>query len=155
MDLDLPRCDTHDRDELSEDGSFCNECAADGWSGELSFGHWLDPLNDGIAWVVVGGESGPKARPMHPDWARSLRDQCAAAHVPFIFKQWGEWAQGTTLDGNFVHAMAEGPQFRSRASGRDTHDYGDGYAAVRIGKHAAGRLLDGQLHDGYPEVKNA
>lgn len=46
----------------------------------------------GLHWVVVGGESGPKARPMHPDWARSLRDQCAAAGVQYLFKQWGEWA---------------------------------------------------------------
>ena len=45
-----------------------------------------------IDWVVAGGESGRRARPMHPDWARSLRDQCAAAGVPFFFKQWGEWA---------------------------------------------------------------
>lgn len=44
-----------------------------------------------IDWVVVGGESGPRARPMHPDWARSLRDQCAAAGVPLVFKQWGEY----------------------------------------------------------------
>ncbi|MFJ3021447.1 DUF5131 family protein [Streptomyces tendae] len=45
----------------------------------------------GIDWVIVGGESGPKARAMHPEWARSLRDQCASADVPFFFKQWGEW----------------------------------------------------------------
>jgi protein gp37 len=50
-----------------------------------------DPLSSPLDWVIVGGESGPKARPMHPDWARSLRDQCAAAGVPFFFKQWGEW----------------------------------------------------------------
>lgn len=57
-----------------------------------------DTLNLGAArpsidWVICGGESGPNARPMHPDWARSLRDQCAAAAVPFLFKQWGEWAE--------------------------------------------------------------
>ncbi|RVT96307.1 phage Gp37/Gp68 family protein [Rhodovarius crocodyli] len=45
-----------------------------------------------IDWVIVGGESGPQARPMHLDWARSLRDQCAAAGVPFHFKQWGTWS---------------------------------------------------------------
>lgn len=44
-----------------------------------------------LDWVIVGGESGPGARPMHPDWALSLRDQCSAAGVPFFFKQWGEW----------------------------------------------------------------
>jgi len=49
-----------------------------------------------IDWVIVGGESGPGARPMHPDWVRSIRDQCQAAGVPFFFKQWGEWLRGTT-----------------------------------------------------------
>ncbi|CAN5649014.1 phage Gp37/Gp68 family protein [soil metagenome] len=48
-------------------------------------------IGNAIDWVIVGGESGPDARPMHPDWARSLRDECAAAGVPFLFKQWGEW----------------------------------------------------------------
>jgi protein gp37 len=50
-------------------------------------------------WVIVGGESGPKARPMHPDWARSLRDQCLAAGVPFLFKQWGNWRAAAWFDG--------------------------------------------------------
>jgi protein gp37 len=45
-----------------------------------------------INWVIVGGESGPGARPVHPDWVRSIRDQCVAAGVPFFFKQWGEWS---------------------------------------------------------------
>lgn len=49
-------------------------------------------VGNSIGWVVLGGESGPKARPMHPQWARSLRDQCVSAKVPFLFKQWGEWA---------------------------------------------------------------
>lgn len=53
-------------------------------------------MEGSIDWVVVGGESGPKARPMHPDWARSLRDQCVAAGVPFFFKQWGEWSPFAT-----------------------------------------------------------
>src|SRR5205085_11375271 len=44
---------------------------------------------DGLHWLIVGGESGPGSRPIHPDWARSLRDQCAAAGVLFFFKQWG------------------------------------------------------------------
>ncbi|MBY0430173.1 MAG: phage Gp37/Gp68 family protein, partial [Rhodospirillales bacterium] len=55
----------------------------------------LHPPHARLDWVIVGGESGPKARPMHPDWARSLRDQCADAGVPFLFKQWGEWLPGT------------------------------------------------------------
>jgi protein gp37 len=52
----------------------------------------LDSYVGLLDWVVVGGESGPGARPMHPHWALSLRDQCVAAEVPFFFKQWGEWA---------------------------------------------------------------
>lgn len=85
----------------------------------------------GIDWVVVGGESGPKARPMHPDWARSLRDQCAAVGVPFLFKQWGEWATGANGD-------------------YSQHKWVDGSVSYRCGKKASGRLLDGVQHDGYP-----
>lgn len=91
-------------------------------------------------WVIVGGESGPGARPMHPDWARSLRDQCEAAGVPFMFKQWGEWAP------------ANGPEFiRQGGSRRDLYVCMWGEMA-RVGKKAAGRLLDGRTHDGYPAL---
>lgn len=71
--------------------------------GPISLEAWLTPLdNDGIDWAIVGGESGPGARPMHPEWARSLRDQCVAAAVPFFFKQWGgrtPKSGGRELDG--------------------------------------------------------
>ena len=46
-----------------------------------------------IDWVIVGGESGPGARPMHPDWVRDIRDRCQAARIPFFFKQWGTWGK--------------------------------------------------------------
>ncbi|QOV95238.1 phage Gp37/Gp68 family protein [Novosphingobium sp. ES2-1] len=82
----------------------------------------------GIDWVIAGGESGPGARPMHPDWARSLRDQCAAAGVPFHFKQWGEWAPRDIFDD---------------VAGLTTQ-------IVRVGKKRAGRLLDGVEHNGFP-----
>lgn len=88
----------------------------------------------GLHWVIVGGESGPGARPMHPHWARSLRDQCAAAGVPFLFKQWGEWL-GAGQDGEHDHEPIE-----LNASDEP----------ARVGKKAAGRLLDGQQHDGFP-----
>lgn len=60
-----------------------------------------------IDWVIVGGESGKDARPMHPDWARSIRDQCASAGVPFFFKQWGEWRNGSllTLESKYKHEI--------------------------------------------------
>lgn len=72
---------------------------------------------EGIDWVIVGGESGPRARPMHPDWVRDIRDRCVEADVPFFFKQWGEWspeegvrrvgkrAAGRNLDGRVWDEM--------------------------------------------------
>ena len=86
-----------------------------------------------IDWVICGGESGPKARPMHPAWARSLRDQCAAAKVPFLFKQHGEWwpAGARIIEGKEMVMMGN-------------------EAMYRVGKRAAGRLLDGREHNEFP-----
>lgn len=112
-----------------------------------------------LDWVVVGGESGPNARPMHPTWARSLRDQCAAAGVPYLFKQWGEFVSGSDApcDLNFCYN-------NSTVGGWVNHEGGyslgetarptatDAAHVFRIGKKAAGRLLDGMLHDEYPET---
>lgn len=97
----------------------------------------LEPLlgpiqlaHGGLDWVIVGGESGPHARPMHPDWVRSLRHQCQIAGLPFLFKQWGEWLfpGQRGADGDLI--PADQP--------------------VKVGKKAAGRLLDGELWDGMP-----
>lgn len=92
----------------------------------------------GIDWVIVGGESGPQARPMHPDWARSIRDQCQAAGVPFFFKQWGEW-------------LPRGQRF---GNGWFNHP-APGVVYDRVGKHAAGRLLDGVEHNNVPQAVRA
>lgn len=92
--------------------------------GEVDVMDYLDPIDGGyvgrsfIDWIIAGGESGRHARPMDAAWARSLRDQCAEAGVPFLFKQWGE------------------------------HDE----RGERVGKKAAGRLLDGRTHDEFPGV---
>ncbi len=107
-----------------------------------------------LDWVVVGGESGPKARPMHPQWARDLRDQCAAAGVPFHFKQWGEWAPPTKAeDLRFLgDLMRAGKAVHVYGNGREPDGHfrrGDDHL-LRVGKKAAGRLLDGVLHDKYP-----
>ena len=67
-------------------------------------------IGHGIDLVIMGGESGPKARPMHPDWARSMRDQCASAGVPFHFKQWGEWAPNCLCDTREAHKTIKRPQ---------------------------------------------
>ena len=95
----------------------------------------------GIHWVIVGGESGHGARPMHPDWARSLRDQCEAANVPFLFKQWGEWIPA---DQSYAASDAYG-----RAVIREFSML-EGHRMHRIGKKAAGRLLDGREWNGVP-----
>lgn len=101
-----------------------------------------------IDWVITGGESGPGARPMHPDWARSLRDQCADAGAPFFFKQWGGWMP----DGTAAHRM-----IISRDGSIDIPDdrAADESAGevemMRVGKKAAGRRLDGVEHDDMPE----
>lgn len=105
-----------------------------------------------IDWVIVGGESGPNARPMHPDWARSLRDQCQAAGVPFLFKQWGEWGQWRH---ELVH---EGPECAPTRAGymptrhyfRDAEGNTRGLPVLKVGKKAAGRLLDGRTWDEVP-----
>ena len=115
----------------------------------------------GIDWVIVGGESGPRARPMHPDWARRLRDQCQAAGVPFLFKQWGEWVHDLqqpdpTGDSLYTEDMSR-LRFSHTAMGRDgrtSHDAEQvGSHSVRVhkvGKKAAGRLLDGRTWNEVP-----
>lgn len=142
---------------------------------------WLTWL-DGLDWIVVGGESGPGARPMHNMWAKSLRDQCAETAVPFFFKQWGDWSPVCAMSDIDTDHLYYKPrhvdasrrckvdQLVMQASGRVFHldewsrclgenpAVGDfahlaGTGAMtfmRIGKSAAGRLLDGVQHDGMP-----
>jgi len=87
-----------------------------------------------IDWVIVGGESGPQARPMNPYWVRLLRDQCVDAGVPFHFKQWGEWRPAEAQDDPSV---------------REYWDWG----MNRVGVKAAGRLLDGCIWDQFPAIQ--
>lgn len=108
--------------------------------GPVEIDEHLDDQLDGgyvlgsspIQWVICGGESGPRARPMNPAWARSLRDQCLAACVPFLFKQWGEWEPRTLLTGNGDYV------------------FDDGQIMARVGRVAAGRMLDGRQWDQVP-----
>lgn len=117
-------------------------------SCEPLLGNLGEVMLDGIDWVIVGGESGKSSRPMHPDWARSLRDQCAAADVAFFFKQWGEWwHECQILDGPFPESAFD--KTESVKPGR-LHIWPDEFPSLRIGKKAAGRLLDGVQHDGMP-----
>lgn len=126
----------------------CKEAGGGSTSGTL-------PALD---WVICGGESGPKSRPMHPDWARSLRNQCMHSGVPFFFKQWGNWITDIDRDIN-------DPDWRMNYSKADKKGYrilnlegGHGFHGQRVHlmkrttKKTAGRHLDGRLWGELPEV---
>lgn len=139
------------------------------WSAEPLLGpianvpkHWWPD------WVICGGESGPRSRPMHPDWARSLRDQCLENGVRFFFKQWGEWAPHEAIANEHggvdivppasfkaVHRWRRWDGVRSREPKAD-ESVGEflspGIIAIPVGKKAAGRMLDGRTHDAMPEI---
>ena len=136
----------------------------------------LGLTNPGIDWVVAGGESGPQARPMLPDWPRALQAQCGTATVPFLFKQWGEhfttafrmsdqlpvfrqftshqqWVNkaSTWINGGICVA-SDGSLIQDGGDMRRAEEQGLFPVTVmhRVGKRKAGRLLDGVLHDSYP-----
>jgi protein gp37 len=115
---------------------------------------WHRPMLNMLDWVIIGGESGPAARPMHPDWARDLRDQCAAVGVPFLFKQWGEWVPRgpESLGYPIVDHVPRRRITDAGDNGQDLAAEGDNDVWMqRAGKRAAGRQLDGAQHDGYPK----
>lgn len=151
----------------------CPDCGREGfWSGSHDFdGHGSHGLR-GLGWVIGGGETGPGARPSHPDWFRSLRDQCKAHDVPFFFKSWGEW--GTTrvdmstgapawdVFHDFNHYCCKAP---TRMTKGDKLICPDGHVpqygcaegksypmaiVTRVGKAISGRLLDGVEHNAIP-----
>ncbi|MGD9850142.1 MAG: phage Gp37/Gp68 family protein [Nitrospirales bacterium] len=103
-----------------------------------------------LNWIVAGGESGPQARPAHPDWFRAVRDQCQAAGVPFFFKQWGEWAP-VSLPWDVDEVEAARPSGFSAWSDPIT---GTNRAILKIGKKKAGRLLDGREWSEFPRTES-
>jgi len=111
--------------------------------GSAMYGARLD-------WIIAGGESGPNARPAHPDWFRRVRDDCAAAGVAFHFKQQGEWAAADVKDGVYISAASACFSLAAKM-GQQTRREGD-FFFVRVGKKRAGRLLDGVEHNGFPKV---
>lgn len=127
-----------------------------------------------ISWVIVGGESGPGARPMHPDWVRKIRDQCQAAGVPFFFKQWGEWTLEdaaidllgytplrdlalfspddtgiTSSEDAVIFSKHLSPDRWENWHNMDFRGADDVYM-VRVGKKKAGRILDGRTWGEMP-----
>ncbi|AYO85377.1 phage Gp37/Gp68 family protein [Methylobacterium brachiatum] len=120
----------------------CDQINALTGGGRSSFSAWGGGARK-LDWIIVGGESGPGARPMHPDWARQIRDACASADVAYLFKQWGAWAPRHDL-------AADTATLR----GLPWHNFDPDTSICRIGKKAAGRLLDGVEHNGFPEVRS-
>lgn len=117
---------------------------------------------EGIRWVICGGESGLNARPMHPDWARSLRNQCDCAKVPFFFKQWGEWLPWSQFGDADIPDSCEQTRYETvefqcgkfENIGRPIwcDDIDDNLTLGRVGKKAAGRVLDGRTWSEFPEA---
>ena len=132
----LINCDEHT--VVGEDDA-CNGCPN---GGTECAGRW----DRGLHQVIAGGESGPKARPTHPDWLRQLRDQCAEAGVAYMFKQFGAWAPMDIDRGGVVRLVDTDGTVR--AGGKQ----GSAVAMSRCGKKAAGRTLDGRTHDEFPET---
>lgn len=115
---------------------------------------WETVYHPKLDWVICGGETGPHARPVHPDWVRNLRDQCQEAGTSFFFKSWGKWMPANNSskvrDGLWVHENGdtfgtwEGEPFNPTATAQHM---------VKVGKKAAGRLLDGRTWEEMPGVR--
>lgn len=110
--------------------------------------HHDNRCSKGLDWIIAGGESGPKARPMHPGWIRSLRDQCAAAGVPFVFKQWGEWAETEYyFDSDLQRrVLLDGTTYTTER----LEEFDSTAVVRRVGKRSAGNALDGRQHLEWP-----
>jgi protein gp37 len=151
---------------------YCSRCDPDGDEPTGTYDVLGAGLLDG---VIVGGESGLNARPMHPDWVRPIRDQCEAASVPFFFKQWGEWALAPWKLERLPSETDDDYKSRSEAIAathgfapwepwdhinlldhkpwsieRDSQEPRPHVGMRRAGKRAAGRVLDGRTWDQIP-----
>ncbi|WP_051294911.1 DUF5131 family protein [Maridesulfovibrio bastinii] len=127
------------------------------WDGWQCFNHYnpnggCDGTFKGVLdWVICGGESGPNARPMHPDWVSSLRDQCSSAGTPFFFKQWGESVDDLNRQ---ARANVKGAfwMLPNGTTGKVQPEPKGCVWMNRVGKHAAGNLLNGQTWEQYPQI---
>lgn len=144
--------------ELDERAPYVEPLSHAGWRTWCSAEPLLGPMElTGAAWlqwVVVGGESGPGARPMHPEWARRLRHECGVYGIPFHFKQWGAWKHGSDFAPNAKAVLLDGrvvEPTQEAMLAADRQERVLGATMMRfVGKKAAGRLLDGRTHDGMP-----
>lgn len=130
----------------------CTACLAIGPDGErCSRCNRAGDCGPALDWLIAGGESGHGARPMHPDWARSLRDQCVDAGVAFHFKQWGQWSE-IEYDRESPPGHRRGERYLNAAGGHGFH--GESVIRIRVGhKKTNGRLLDGRTWDEFPKTE--
>lgn len=141
--------------------SALREVAHRGWRTWVSYEPALGPVDWSpwmkfVSWLVCGGESGPDANPMHPDWARAARDICAAWGKPFFFKQWGAWCTADAVPDDEERTLEECWMSRDGTRlepGEAVAFFGGDQVMYRAGKKGAGRVLDGVLHDAQPEVR--
>lgn len=142
-------CTAEDQPRADERRTHLERIAYSGWRTFVSYEPALGPVDwtgwAFLAWMISGGESGPGARPSHPDWHRATRDWCAKAGIPYMFKQWGEWAPRSAIDRDLFAKRSRGRPCWSATSGAGITD------VFRVGKKAAGRLLDAVEHNGFPE----
>lgn len=113
----------------------------------------LNELIVDIDWLICGGESGTGSRPMHPEWVRSLRNQCESVGVPFFFKQWGDWmSKGKPADEEDVMPLGKKEQWLNLAGGMGFHGE-EVYRMMRVGKGSAGKKIDGKEWVEMPVMK--
>ena len=156
-----PSCNKNDG-QSDDVGNSCPKCRAVGeWSRD--YGHKFDNNDHFIDWVIVGGESGPHARPMHPAWATQLQKQCEAAGVAFLFKQWGEWLplphfpyqdlsilRADEVDNDVIYMDGT-----IMTKGNWQGPEGEGAHMCKVGKKEAGKILNGYSHLEFPKVTTA
>lgn len=148
-----------DQQRFDERSPFLKAAADYGWPTFVSYEPALGPVDwrpafegKAIGWLISGGESGPRSRPSHPDWFRAARDICAEFDVPYLHKQWGEWAPDDftprdnqsgwlSSDGTLIADVLDVPAAKCAKPVR---------LMFRVGKKAAGRHLDGVEHNGMP-----
>jgi protein gp37 len=123
------------------------------WDDERNY---YNRVEHPIDWVIVGGESGPNARPMHPDWVRSIRDQCQSADVPFFFKQWGEWVEvdfpsTKVKTRGLCHWINYDKSPRTGIINNNHYKYPKVVNMGEVGKKVAGNMLDGKQHLEFPK----
>ncbi len=116
--------------------------------GDSCLSDWAEGLN----WVICGGESGNNARAMHPDWVRSIRDQCKKYGVPFFFKQWGEFIPSYSAGMN-SESLYQWMQKFGNAWVKRSFKFPDGMVVVKVGKKQAGSKLDEIEHKQIPSWK--